>query len=224
MQRLTSIITVCCVLAIGIFFVSSAFAGEQMWTFDNNADDWTVANGAWDVTDGVYQITKGEPAMHTLVGDTGWTDYTVEAKVRLDDGNWAGLVVRAQNEFEYYVYYMNVPDNKSELWKHNAGAFDARENLKNPIPAVNVTIANGEWFDVRVVAEGNTFQLWINGELQSEDTHDAYAAGQIGIWAWDTAASFDDVKVSGDSIEGTTTSVELQGKLATKWAHLKQDR
>jgi len=210
-------------LVISTCFGPSAFAGEQTWTFDNNADDWTVANGGWNVGDGAYAVAKGEPAMHSLVGDANWTDYTVEAKVRLDDGNWAGLVVRAQNEFEYYVYYMNVPDNKSELWKHNAGAFDARESLAD-IPAVNVTIANGEWLDVKVVVAGDTLQLWINGELQSEDTNAAYAAGQIGVWAWDTAASFDDVKVSGDGIAGGTTSVDSQGKLATQWARLKRDR
>ena len=223
MKRFLLTITICSVLVIGTCFGPSAFAGEQTWTFDGNAADWTVANGAWEVQDGAYQVTKGEPAMHTLVGDASWTDYTLEAKVRIDDGNWAGLVVRAQNEFEYYVYYMNVPDNKSELWKHNAGAFDARENLSQ-IPAVNVTIANGEWFDVAVVAAGDTLQLWINGELQSEATDAAYAAGQVGIWAWDTTASFDDVKVSGDGIAGTTTSVQPQGKLATKWARLKRDR
>ena len=31
--------------------------------------------------------------MHTVVGEVGWEDYTVEAKVRMDEGNWAGLLL-----------------------------------------------------------------------------------------------------------------------------------
>ena len=45
--------------------------------------------------------------------------------------------------------------------------------------------------------------------------------GQAGVWAWETAASFDDVTVSGDAVEGLTP-VEPQDKLATTWGRLKQ--
>ncbi len=221
MKKSLSIIVICCVFAIGICLGTPlAFAGEQMWTFDKDATAWKVANGTWTVEGGAYKIVKGEPAMHSLVGDVKWTDYTLEAKVRIDEGNWAGLVVRAQSDMEYYVYYMNVPDNKSELWKHTKPAFDSRANISQ-IPAVDVKIANNEWLNVKVVAQGKTLQLWINGKLQHEDTDDAYPAGQIGAWAWDTGASFDDVKVSGAGIAGSVTPVQPKGKLATSWGKIK---
>ena len=61
--------------------------------------EWKVANGEWKMQKGIYQeVSGGESAMHSIVGDVKWDNYTVEAKVRLDKGNWAGLLFRAQNE------------------------------------------------------------------------------------------------------------------------------
>ena len=220
MKYLFSVTISCCIL---VLIASVAFAGEQSWSFDSDADEWEIANGVWSVEDGAYKLAKGGRAEHSLIGEAGWADYTVEAKVRLDDGNWAGVVFRAQSEMEYYVYYLNVPNNKTELWRHKTGAWDARDKI-GELPGSNVTIANGEWFDMRVTVDGTSMQLWINGEDQGEladETGAGYAAGQAGVWAWETAASFDDVKVSGDAVE-SLTHVEPQDKLATTWGRIKQ--
>jgi len=220
MKYLFSTVISCCLILVASF----AFAGEQTWSFDSDADDWKVANGTWSVEDGTYKLAKGGRAEHSLVGEVGWEDYTVEAKVRLDEGNWAGVVFRAQSEMEYYVYYLNVPNNKTELWRHKEGAWDARDKI-GELAGTNVTIANGEWFDMRVVVEGTSMKLWINGEDQGEladETDAGYAAGQAGVWAWETAASFDDVKVSGDEIVGGETPVEPRDKLTTTWGRIKQ--
>ena len=210
----------CCLILVASF----AYAGEQSWSFEADAADWTPANGTWSVEDGTYKLAKGGRAEHSLVGEVGWEDYTVEAKVRLDEGNWAGVVFRAQSEMEYYVYYLNVPNNKTELWRHKEGAWDARDKI-GELAGTNVTIANGEWFDMRVVVEGTSMKLWINGEDQGEladETDAGYAAGQAGVWAWETAASFDDVKVSGNEIVGGETPVEPLDKLTTTWGRIKQ--
>ena len=199
----------------------TAFAGTLTWDFEGGASDWAAPNGTWEVNGGVYQEVSGaDPAMHSVVGDADWDDYVINAKVRLDGaGQWAGIVFRAQSDFEYYVYYLNVPNNKSELWKHNDGAFDARENL-NDIPGVGILIENDVFHEVQVVIEGDAFELWVDNELQSQDSDASYASGQVGVWAWATTASFDDFSVTADFI----TPVEAQGKLATAWGELKDVR
>ena len=124
---------------------------------------------------------------------------------------------------EYYVYYLNVPNNKTELWRHKQSAWDSRDKI-GELAGKNITVANDEWFDMRIVVEGTSMKLWINGEEQGElkdETGADYPAGQAGVWAWETAASFDDVTVSGDAVEGLTP-VEPQDKLATTWGRLKQ--
>ena len=219
MKHLFLTVVGCCLVLVASF----AYAGEQTWSFDADAADWKPANGTWSVEDGIYKLAKGGRAEHSLIGDADWEDYTVEAKVRLDEGNWAGVVYRAQSEKEYYVYYLNVPNNKTELWRHKESAWDSRDKI-GELQGANIKIANGEWFDMRIVVEGTSMKLWINGEEQGElkdETGADYPAGQIGVWAWETAASFDDVTVSGDAI-ASLTPVEPQDKLTTTWGRLKQ--
>ena len=205
---------------IGLLFSLPSFAGTQLWDFEKNHDDWKVANGNWQIKSGVYQLTKGAQAEHSLVGEVEWDNYTIEAKVRLDEGSWAGIVFRAKSEMEYYVYYLNVPGNISELWRHKAGAWDTRDNISQPAAVGGVVIKNGEWLDVKIVVEGNTFTLYINDEKQNEDSDDVYDKGKVGVWGWETAASFDDFTVSGDNIKHTL-AVDPIRKLTTTWGRLK---
>ena len=53
MKYLFSIV-VCCLLVASV-----AFAGEQTWSFEGDADGWTPANGDWSVEDGTYKLAKG---------------------------------------------------------------------------------------------------------------------------------------------------------------------
>ena len=204
-----------------VFISQPLFAGTQLWDFEKNANDWKVANGTWKVEDGVYKVTKGGQAEHSLVGEKDWDDYTIEAKIRIDQHHWAGLVFRAKSEEEYYVYYFNVPDNKTELWKHTPGGWGTRANLAQ-IPAEGgVQIKNDQWIDMKVEVDGDTFTLYINDKKQSDNTDASYGTGQVGVWAWETAASFDDFTVEGDNIEDTL-AVDPKRKLTTTWGRLKQ--
>ena len=207
---------------LGMLLSLPTFAGTQLWDFEEKHDDWEVANGDWAIKGGIYQLERGGKAEHSLVGEEKWDDYTVEAKIRMDEGNWGGLIFRAQSEMEYYVYYLNIPNNKSELWRHNKGAWDTRNAINSNIGAAGkLKIENEEWYDVKVVVEGDLFQLHINGELQGEQTDSTYKTGMIGVWGWETGVSFDDVMITGDNVIDTL-SVDPNQKLATTWGRLKQ--
>ena len=206
---------------LGVAFSLPTFAGTQLWDFEEDHKDWKVANGEWEIKGGVYHVDRGGQAEHSLIGEEDWDDYTIEAKVRLDEHNWAGIVFRAESEMEYYVYYLNVPNNKTELWRHKEGGWAARDNIAQ-IPAVDkVKIENGEWIDMKVVVEGSEFQIHLNGKLQGEHEDNTYKTGQVGVWAWETEASFDDFTVYGDNIVDTL-AVDAKDKLATTWGHLKR--
>lgn len=205
-----------------ILLTLTSLAGTQIWDFEKNADGWKVANGNWQVIDGFYQVSQDVDPAHSLVGENDWSNYTIETKIRIDLHHWAGIVFRAKSEMEYYVYYLNVPDNKTELWKHTAGAWTNRVKISDITAAGGIKITNGEWIDVKVKVDGQAFSLQINDEKQSEDNDASYAEGQVGIWAWKTTASFDDFTIQGDKIKDPFT-IEPQKKLTIAWAHLKQD-
>ena len=172
------------------------------WDFEGakQSRDWQAINGNWNIQDGAYQQESlNEEAAHTLVGSSYWDNYTVEAKIRLDEGSWAGLVFRASSEYEYYVFYLSVADNKTEFWRHKKGDdFTARDALKNYIPPTGITINHEEWYQIRIDVNDDDFTLYINDIKQGvfQDLDRKYGNGGVGLWTWKTKASFDDVIVS----------------------------
>lgn len=209
-----------------IVFASIGAAEEARWTFDDTAADWVAANGTWEVQDGVYkQTTRWGEAMHALVDSDVWADHELSAKVRIEAGHWAGIVFRAQNEFEYYVYLLCPKENKSELWRHRRSTafkdgFEGRDEIEHNIKPNGITLTKQEWFTLNVRAEGDRIAVAINGIQQGVFRDSTYPAGTIGVWTWDTQASFDDVSVTDELT--SVTPVEPQGKLASSWADLKR--
>ena len=165
--------------------------------------------------------------MHAIVGDATWKNYTVETKIRIDDGRWAGLIFRAQNDREYYVFYLNVPNNETEFWRHKkGGGFDARDRLpQQHIKAKDVKIEVGKWYDMKAEIDGDNFTLFLNGKKQGtvQDTDKKYGNGMVGVWVWETKASFDNLTVPGEGIGAATTAVDPRRKLATAWSRLRQN-
>ena len=156
-----------------------------------------------------------------------WEDYTVSCKIRIDgDGSkWAGLIFRAQKDnHEYYVYYLNVPNNKSEFWVHMIGEWITRRPVSANIAAAKKLakekIEVDKWMDVKVVTNKDKFEFWINDKLQGELEDGDYKTGAVGVWCWQSKASFDDVMVEGDTVTNTL-AVDPKSKLATTWSSIK---
>ena len=216
-------------LSIGLYFFPLVTVADQMWTFDDDATDWTPANGSWEVEAGVYRQTmRWGKAQKTLVDGSHWTDHTLEAKVRVEAGHWAGIVFRAQNEFEYYVYLICPKENKSELWRHRRSTafkdgFEGRDEIEHNIEPIGLTLVRQEWFTLRVALAGSRIAVAINGVEQGVFIDETYPAGKVGVWTWDTQASFDDVAVK-DTATGTLTAIQPRGKLAVSWGALKTNR
>ena len=214
-----------------LMFSQITWSGE--WTFDfedaAQAKEWKVANGTWKIEKGAYsEIAGAEKAAHVLFGEDDWTDYTVEAKIRIDANKWVGLVFRAISEYEYYVLYQEPTPGVTAFFQHHGNVWDKRARPapnKTPIK-IKEQIEVEEWYHLKVVVEGDDLKWFINDQLQGETKLkpagglDVYDKGKVGIWAWQSKASFDDFKVYGPDIEGQ--AVEPQNKLTVTWGKLKK--
>lgn len=191
-----------------------------VWDFSADAKDWKPVTGEWSVKSGEYiQSQRGIPAVRTFVGDVNWSDYTVETKIKITENSYAGLIFRAQSELEYHVFYINVNENVCEWWHHTKPNPDSRVNhFKQPPSKVKIEL--NKQYTLKVVANGSNFEFYIDDIEQKVDKSDIYPAGRIGLWAWDTKVSFDDVKISGKGIP-ESSAVSLNGKLTTKWGEVK---
>ena len=224
-------------MIFGAILVSqSAWAGERSWDFEDpkQANEWEVINGTWEIQEGVYkEIAAAEKAAHAYVGDENWEDYNLEAKVRID-GLYAGLVFRAISEFEYYVFYVELTPKPERLcfFKHVLGAGPgARQSplmegihlQRNKADISGEDFARGEWLTMKIAVEGNKFTCFLNDKeigVGTDDLGNEYKKGKVGVWAWTTRASFDDLKVYGPDIE--SVAVDSRNKLAIAWGKLKQ--
>jgi hypothetical protein len=217
MRRVLGLLSVC-------LLVCSNAAFALTWDFENpnQEKEFSSPNGTWGIKDGVMMESNAlnAAAQRNLVGDESWTDYTIEAKIRIDKGNWAGIVFRAQSDFEYYVAYLNVPDNKSELWRHSKPAHDSRAAINSNFPAQKTKVENAKWMTVKIEIAGDKFTYTLNDQLQWEAQDGQYKRGKIGVWTWQTAASFDDLSVNGKGIP-TGLAIKPAGKATTTWAALK---
>ncbi len=213
-------------LIIVLYFISIFTLTSQSWALvwefkaDAEAKDWKPVTGEWSIKNGEYvQSQRGVAAVRTFAGDVNWTDYTVETKIKITENSYAGLIFRAQSELEYHVFYINVNEGVCEWWHHTKPNPDSRVNhFKQATSKVKIEL--NKQYTLRVVAKGQDFAFYIDDIEQRVDKTDIYPNGRIGLWAWDTKVSFDDVKVSGKGIP-ESTAVSMRGKLATKWGDIK---
>ncbi len=207
---------------------ATASAGTQTWDFSGGLDGWMM-DGKWETRDGTLDCYHIVTSQYAFVGEERWDNYTVEAKVRIDKPphfshlEWAGLIFRAQvdswRRFDCYALRVNLLFD--EVWLNHItrrGGGTSTGGYSVPLRA-GARIKLGEWFTLRAHVKGTRILLSVNNILHLEIWDDQIANGRIGFYSA-SSASFDDLTVTGESIEDR---LQLNGKLAAQWARLKLD-
>ncbi len=110
----------------------------------------------------------------------------------------AGLVWRYQDENNYYIVRANALEDNVVLYKVQNGK---RTDL--PLKGAGRTygkkseVPAGQWSTLRVVANGPSFEVYLNGTklYEVEDTTFRHA-GKVGVWTKaDSVTQFDDLTV-----------------------------
>ena len=110
----------------------------------------------------------------------------------------AGLVWRYQDENNYYIVRANALEDNVVLYKVQNGR---RTDL--PLKGAGRTygkksdVPAGQWSTLRVVANGPSFEVYLNGTklYEVEDTTFGQA-GKVGVWTKaDSVTQFDDLTV-----------------------------
>ncbi|OCT11706.1 hypothetical protein A8709_27930 [Paenibacillus pectinilyticus] len=171
-------------------------------TFSDNfesgtASGWTTTAGTWAVvTDGskVYQQSNSATAdTHALNGNTAWTNYTVNAKVKVDAfdaGGYAGVGIDARyqdanNNYSFQYYKLT---GELKIQKKVAGVFTT-------LATKNYAFSTGTWYNMKAVLNGGNLEFWVNGNLELSATDASFSSGKIGLNAHRANAKFDDVTV-----------------------------
>ena len=110
----------------------------------------------------------------------------------------AGLVWRYQDENNYYIVRANALEDNVVLYKVQNGR---RTDL--PLKGAGRTygkkseVPAGQWSTLRVVANGPSFEVFLNGtELYEVEDTTFRQAGKVGVWTKaDSVTQFDDLTV-----------------------------
>lgn len=99
-----------------------------------------------------------------------------------------GLVFRYTDPNSYYVVRANALEDNCRIY-HVVGGKRVQFGDKS------VKVASDKWHTLKVIAQGNTFHVWLDGESLIEATDDTIkGAGKVGVWTKaDSVTEFDDL-------------------------------
>ncbi len=189
-----------------VYFVF--FRGRLLTTYrdsfrSGDTSGWRFFGGSWGVTDGVLDDLNGARGDKAVTGNPRWSDYIVETDLRLNadpaDALWgdAGIVFRVTDPSvgvdAYDGYYLGIGSEGSVLLLGRANYSWVRL-IAEPL---RVNVRRGEWFHLRLLAQGCYFEAaaWDMGtgaqtRLTYFDHDCAKRAGAVGVRTFGLPASW----------------------------------
>lgn len=183
----------------------AAQGAEVIFNFDTEEvgklpADWTAAVGTWIiVSDGANKSMKqagrneGDRFNICVQNKLKYQNLEMEVKIKPLEGEedqGGGLVWRYQDAKNYYITRANPLENNFRVYKVVNGN---RKQMKS----ANVKMQKGEWYNIKVVVDGNKIECFYNGQKLLSQTDDTFTnAGLLGFWSKADAISlFDDLKI-----------------------------
>jgi hypothetical protein len=118
-----------------------------------------------------------------------WTDYTATVKMKSDDNDGIGIMFRYQDENNYYRFVWDKERNSRALVKCEDGQFSILD--EDFVPYVT-----GKYYQVKIVAQGSSLEVSIDGSPVLSATDSTLSSGTIALYCWGNRGScFDDILV-----------------------------
>jgi hypothetical protein len=187
---------------------------------DGDATGW-VENGNWSVVSGEYRLGPTEAFEYwnnnARAGNASWENYTVEANIKFDSTGEPALFFRHQIN-NYYLAELRW-SNELRLERYNG---ITGTNLNS---TTVTAFSTGVWYNVKVIANGNTFRIFLDGveRLQYTDTSTSNLTnGSIGVGSYGGSSRyfyFDNVKVYDVFGFGPSYPIRMQANSNWQWSN-----
>jgi hypothetical protein len=133
---------------------------------DQGATGWSVYNGAWSVSGGLYQQTAITTDCYATTGNTNWANYTLSLQARKTGGD------------EGFLILFNVLDNNDWTWWNIGGWSDTLDGIeqmvngnKTTYAQVSQNIATNTWYYIRIVVTGARAQCYLGANTAQAATN-----------------------------------------------------
>lgn len=144
-----------------------------------HGENWAINQGCSFHTEAYVQTSSGlnycndgdsdQQSFHNL-------DYAVDLSIH--HGNRGGLVFRLRHG--NYYYFSITLTGSYELLRHDTTDNGQDTSIATGFASVIHHLPN-QWNTIRIIAQDNAFQLWINGHYITTAHDNIYSQGTIGI-------------------------------------------
>lgn len=162
-----------------------------------NAGSWTHTSGSWTVVqDGSSHVyyQSGNTEGRTSAGNSSWTDYSVQADVKIDNFNGTNRTYLCGRYTDGNNYYA------ASLSNSNGGTLEIRKKVGGSSTTLatktDFPVTAGTVYTVKLELSGSTINFYVNNVLQLNAHDNNLTSGGIGLVAYKSAAKFDNVVVS----------------------------
>lgn len=162
---------------------------------DGNANDWAVTGGTWTVAS-EESLVFAQNALYgesiASAGNTTWTDYTLEADVKIKKlGGNGGILFRYQDANNFYMFRLNDTGSTADLYKKTGGQLQL-------LASTPVTVDPNQVYRLKAKVQGASITGSVNGTevLSWTGSGTELASGKIGLRVHSGMASFDNVRVT----------------------------
>lgn len=120
-------------------------------------------------------------------------DFTFSARVKIVGGlseQMGGLIFRAQDEKNFYVFRANAKDG-------NARFYTVKDGKRTQPIGNNLPVKTNHWHELKVECQGNRIRCFFDAEpIGAFFTDSTFRAGKVGFWTMsDSVSYFYDAKV-----------------------------
>nr|WP_223192405.1 family 16 glycoside hydrolase [Paenibacillus sedimenti] len=182
---------------------------------DGQSTGWTSTSGTWSVVQdaGNYvYYQSGTSEGRTSAGNQSWTDYSVEAKVKVDNFNGSNRTYVAGRYKDGNNFYA------ASLYNSSGGTLEIRKKVSGSTTTLasktNFGLEAGTWYTIKLEMSGSSIKMYVNDTLQLSATDSSLTSGAVGLIAYKTIANFDDIIVS-DSSSSTSSPTPTAEPTAT---------
>jgi hypothetical protein len=170
----------------------------ERYTHFANMSHWNPSSGSWSVSGNwLFQNSSYTDRAVIMSGNSTWSNYSIETTMMFPQpisvGQGAAIILREKGSLSYYEVW--VHDQQVEMRVRGEGVdYQLATNM------TTTPIIARSWHDLRVVADGNNFQIYLDGERVLSAVDSTYATGGVGLSTYQSSAFFSSFKVAAPQL------------------------
>lgn len=182
---------------------------------DGDAAGWSVVKGGATNFSVISDSTMVYKAQYSsggitekmaVAGNAGWTNYAVEAKVKLLSGSNAGIIARYIDDNNFYILRIDSSNDNVQLSKKVNGTFAL-------IAETAMTLNLNTAYTLKLSVDGANLTGFVDGVQKISASDTAFSAGKIGTRGTSSTFTLDNVTVS-DALTTNAATVTAKKTLS----------